>query len=68
MEEALLYFTQVQIMLDPRVINVAGIALDEKVIQAFGEFLRGELIRPGDESYDRSRRVWKYSGATRRMK
>jgi FAD/FMN-containing dehydrogenase len=32
--------------------------LDEQQIQAFTQHLRGELIRPGDASYDEARAVW----------
>jgi hypothetical protein len=32
--------------------------VDEAAIQAFGAGLRGALLRPGDEGYDRARRVW----------
>src|SRR5215831_1068942 len=32
--------------------------LDEKAVQDFKATLRGELIRPGDSSYDNARKVW----------
>lgn len=45
-------------MADRRVLNVAGSVLEEELVQEFGKSLRGKLIRPGDEAYDRARRVW----------
>jgi hypothetical protein len=38
-------------------VTTAG-ALPEESVQAFAAGLRGELLRPGDEGYERSRQVW----------
>ena len=35
-----------------------GTILAKKIMKKFGESLLGELILPGDEGYDRGRRVW----------
>ena len=32
--------------------------LDDEVIEAFASGLRGRVVRPGDDDYDESRRVW----------
>ena len=45
-------------MRDRRVINVRGAVLAEQTVTAFRSALHGQLIRPGDEGYDRARRVW----------
>jgi hypothetical protein len=43
-----------------RVVTSGGAetALEESVIGAFGARLRGELLRPGDLSYEEARKVW----------
>lgn len=45
-------------MIDKRVINIKGRVLEEATVQLFKESLRGELIRPGDASYDDARKIW----------
>src|SRR5215218_2912293 len=39
----------------------AHASLDQRALDAFGSTLRGELVRPGDDSYDERRRVWNAS-------
>jgi FAD/FMN-containing dehydrogenase len=43
---------------DRQVINIRGTVIAEQTVAAFGRSLHGALIRPGDEGYDRARRVW----------
>jgi FAD/FMN-containing dehydrogenase len=47
-------------MADLRVVTTAGTdtVLNEATVQEFKAALRGELIRPGNESYDEARKVW----------
>jgi FAD/FMN-containing dehydrogenase len=47
-------------MADLRVLTTAGTdtVLNEATVQEFKATLRGELIRPGNESYDEARKVW----------
>jgi FAD/FMN-containing dehydrogenase len=40
------------------VINNDNNALEESTIQDFAQSLRGKLLRPGDEGYDSSRRIF----------
>jgi FAD/FMN-containing dehydrogenase len=34
------------------------VRLDQRAVQALGRTLRGELVRPGDGTYEQHRRVW----------
>jgi FAD/FMN-containing dehydrogenase len=47
-------------MADLLVVTTAGTdtVLNEATVQEFKATLRGELIRPGNESYDEARKVW----------
>src|SRR5215208_7718998 len=36
-------------------------SIDQLALDEFGSTLRGELVRPGDDSYDERRRVWNAS-------
>ena len=45
-------------MVDRRVMNAYGEALDESLIDAFRYGLSGKLFRPGDDGYDSSRRIF----------
>jgi FAD/FMN-containing dehydrogenase len=45
-------------MVDQHVVNTTGRVVEESAIQEFKGSLRGELIRPGNGSYDEARRVW----------
>src|SRR5262249_28592884 len=47
-------------MADLRMITTRGTdtVLDEATMQAFKTSLRGPLLRPGDEGYDETRKVW----------
>jgi FAD/FMN-containing dehydrogenase len=45
-------------MQDRRVITTMGMVLDDATVQTFKASLRGEVIRPGDDSYDAARKVW----------
>jgi FAD/FMN-containing dehydrogenase len=47
-------------MADLRVITLTGAdsALGEAVVERFGSGLRGELLRPGDSSYEEARKLW----------
>jgi len=45
-------------MTERRVVSLTGRVLGEDSLQTFGASLRGELVRPGDKSYDSARRVW----------
>src|ERR1041384_3452358 len=44
-------------MTQARDVNTEGKVVDEAIVQSFKGSLRGELIRPGDDKYDESRRV-----------
>jgi FAD/FMN-containing dehydrogenase len=43
-----------------RIVTLAGTecALDETAVERFGSGLRGVLLRPGDDDYEESRRLW----------
>jgi FAD/FMN-containing dehydrogenase len=45
-------------MADQQVVNTTGRVVEESAIQEFKGSLRGELIRPDNESYDEVRKVW----------
>jgi hypothetical protein len=47
-------------MTDLRVITTNGTdaILEEAVVHAFGDSLRGRLLQPGDGGYDEARKVW----------
>jgi UDP-N-acetylenolpyruvoylglucosamine reductase len=45
-------------MTDRRVLNKEGRIIDESVMSGFTAALQGRLVRPGDESYDISRKIW----------
>ena len=52
-------------------IDKSGKVVNEAAIEGLASSLRGELIRPGDASYDQARRIWnasvdKYPGAIAR--
>lgn len=40
------------------VVNTSGVAIDEIALEAFKAHLEGQLIRPGDATYDASRKLW----------
>jgi FAD/FMN-containing dehydrogenase len=44
-------------MTQARDVNTEGKVVHEAIVQSFKGSLRGELIRPGDDKYDESRRV-----------
>src|SRR5918911_2221632 len=41
-----------------RIAKTADSVLDDRAIEAFGARLRGELLRPGDTSYEAARPAW----------
>ncbi len=41
-----------------QVINAGGDAVDEATIQAFQSGLRGRLLWPGDDAYERARKTF----------
>ena len=45
-------------MLDRQVTTTTGTVLKEATVEDFNSSLRGELLRPGDDSYDEARKVW----------
>jgi hypothetical protein len=45
-------------MVAQQVVTTTGRVVEESAIQEFKGSLRGELIRPGNESYDEARKVW----------
>jgi len=45
-------------MINRLVINKSGDAVGEQPILSFRKSLSGEMVRPGDASYDTARRVW----------
>ena len=45
-------------MIDVRVTTISGAIVDETAIQSFRANLRGELLRPNDDSYEATRKVF----------
>jgi FAD/FMN-containing dehydrogenase len=45
-------------MVDKKVRTKSGTVLNEKIIEEYKSGLRGQLIRPGDEYYDNTRKIW----------
>ncbi len=45
-------------LIDRTVTNLAGVSLGEAALDAFGKSLRGRLVRPGDEAYEPSRKIF----------
>lgn len=45
-------------MVDRQVTTTTGALLEEATIDDFQPNLRGQLIRPGDDSYDQARKIW----------
>src|SRR5437588_12569783 len=47
-------------MTDLRIVTSEGtdLFLEEPTVQQFAAWLRGPLLRPGDDGYDAARRVW----------
>jgi FAD/FMN-containing dehydrogenase len=45
-------------MVDRRVLTETGSHIDERAIEKFGAALRGQLLRPGDDTYERARKLW----------
>ena len=45
-------------MVDQRVVNSTGTAVDEDTLREFKDGLRGELLCPGDQGYDAGRTIY----------
>lgn len=46
------------VLVDRSIANLAGERIDEPTLDAFRTTLRGKLIRPGDEEYEPSRKIF----------